>query len=51
MSNDSLVGKYTVMDPEKFAVVKIDVIPKTDSAKYIIQLLDGSGALNRSAAT
>ena len=47
MSNDSLVGKYTVMDPEKFAVVKIDVIPKTDSAKYIIQLLDGSGALKQ----
>lgn len=47
LSNDSLVGKYTVMDPEKFAVVKIDVIPKTDSAKYIIQLLDGSGTLKQ----
>ena len=28
-------------------MVKIDVIPKTDSAKYIIQLLDGSGALKQ----
>lgn len=47
LANDSLVGKYTVMDPEKFAVVKATVIPKTDSSKYIIQLLDGSGAIKQ----
>ena len=41
-SNDSIVGKYTVLDPEKFATVKIH-----DKAKYILQLLDGSNALKQ----
>ena len=46
MSNDSIVGKYTVLDPEKFAVVKIRVKGRSDT-RYIIQLLDGSGALKQ----
>ena len=40
-SNDSIVRKYTVLDPEKFATVKIHVKGKDDKAKYILQLLDG----------
>lgn len=47
MSNDSIVGKYTVLDPEKFATVKIRVEGRTPEAKYIVQLLDGSGALKQ----
>ena len=43
-SNDSIVRKYTVLDPEKFATVKIHVKGKDDKAKYILQLLDGSNA-------
>lgn len=46
-SNDSLVGKYTVYDPEKFATVKIHVKGKDDDAKYILQLLDASGSLKQ----
>ncbi|MDE6446534.1 MAG: Ig-like domain-containing protein [Alistipes sp.] len=45
-SNDSIVGKYTVLDPEKFATVSIDVRAR-DSMRYIIQLLDGSGTLRQ----
>jgi len=46
LSNDSIVGKYTVLAPEKHATVKIDVRGR-DSMRYIIQLLDGSGALKQ----
>ncbi len=46
-SNDSIIGKYTVMDPEKYAVVKINVTGKDPEAKYIIQLLDGNGSLKQ----
>lgn len=46
-SNDSIVGKYTVYDPEQFATVKINVTGKDDRARYIIQLLDGTGALKQ----
>ena len=46
-SNDSIVRKYTVLDPEKFATVKIHVKGKDDKAKYILQLLDGSNALKQ----
>ena len=46
-SNDSIVEKYTVLDPEKFATVKIHVKGKDDKAKYILQLLDGSNALKQ----
>lgn len=46
-SNDSIVGKYTALDPEKFATVKIHVTGKDDKAKYILQLLDGNNALKQ----
>ncbi|MDE5906867.1 MAG: Ig-like domain-containing protein, partial [Alistipes sp.] len=45
-TNDSIVGKYTVLDPEKFAVVKINV-RAPEGRRYIIQLLDGNGALKQ----
>jgi len=45
-SNDSIVGKYTVADPEKYAVVKIRVKGRGDT-RYIIQLLDGNNALKQ----
>ena len=46
-SNDSIIGKYTVLDPEKFATVKIHVAGKDDGSKYILQLLDGNNALKQ----
>lgn len=46
-SNDSIIGKYTVMDPEKYATVKINVLGRDSVAGYIIQLLDGNGALKQ----
>lgn len=45
--NDSIIGKYTVMDPEKMAIVKINVTDKGDGSKYIVQLLDGNGVLKQ----
>ena len=45
-SNDSIVGKYTVLLPEKHASVHIDVRGR-DSMRYIIQLLNGNGALKQ----
>ena len=45
-SNDSIICKYTVLDPEKFATVLIHVKGR-DQTKYIVQLLDGSGALKQ----
>ena len=47
LSNDSIVGKYTVLDPEKFATVKIRVNGRDDGTKYIVQLLDGNNALKQ----
>ena len=46
-SNDSIVGRYTVADPEKFATVRIRVEGRDPGARYIIQLLDGSGAVKQ----
>lgn len=45
-SNDSLVAKYTLNDPEKFAKVIVNVKgnPSVD-AKYIVELLDGRSKL------
>lgn len=45
-TNDSIVGKYTVLDSEKFATVKIDVRGR-EGMQYIVQLLDGSGSLKQ----
>ena len=46
-SNDSIANKYTVYDPEQFAVAKIEVLSRNDGTKYIIQLLDGNGKLQQ----
>lgn len=46
-SNDSIVGKYTALDPENFAVVKIRISGRDDGTKYIVQLLDGAGTLKQ----
>ncbi len=46
-SNDSIVGKYTAFDPEKYATVKINVRGRSDDAKYIVQLLDSGGKLKQ----
>lgn len=45
LSNDSIGGNYTTLDPEKFAVVKIDVTPRDDGSAYIVQLLNSNGSL------
>ena len=41
-SNDSLVGNYTTLDPDKFATVKIQVKARDPQKRYLIQLLNGS---------
>ena len=46
-ANDSIVGKYTVYDPEKFATVKVHVASRDPQMRYIVQLLDGSGSLKQ----
>ncbi len=46
-SNDSIIGKYTALDPEKFATVKIHVKGRDDGTKYIVQLLDGNNSLKQ----
>lgn len=46
-SNDSIVGKYTMINPEKYATVKIHVRGRDEQTKYIIQLLDGNNALKQ----
>lgn len=46
LKNDSLVGVYTVADPEKYATVLIHLkAPDSTDATYIIQLLDGKNKL------
>ena len=47
LSNDSIVGKYKVCNPEDFASVKIRVVGKSDRARYIVQLLDGNGSMKQ----
>ena len=46
-ANDSIVGKYTVYDPEKFATVKVHVASRDPQMRYIVQLLDGNGSLKQ----
>lgn len=46
-SNDSIIGRYTALDPEKFATVKIHVRGRDDGTKYIVQLLDGNNSLKQ----
>lgn len=46
-SNDSIVGNYTTLDPEKYATVKINLTARNDGSAYIVQLLNGSGSLQQ----
>lgn len=46
-ANDSIVGKYTVYDPEKFATVKIHVQSRDPQMTYIVQLLDANGSMKQ----
>ena len=47
LSNDSIVGKYTVLNPEKFATVKVQVKGRDDGSKYIVQLLDENNSMKQ----
>lgn len=42
-TNDSIVGQYTVADPDKYATVKMNVRSSKPEMRYIIQLTNGSG--------
>lgn len=46
-SNDSISGKYTTLDPEKYATVKIQVSARKPGARYIVQLLDEKNTLRQ----
>lgn len=46
-ANDSIVGKYTVYDPEKFATVKIHVQSRDPQMTYIVQQLDANGSMKQ----
>lgn len=46
-SNDSITGKYTTLDPDKFARVKVHVEARDPQQHYIVQLLDEKGALKQ----
>ena len=45
--NDSIVGKYTVADPTKFASLKIRLEGKDPNASYIVQQLNASGQVQQ----
>ncbi len=46
VSNDSLVGLYSISDPEKYATVLVKVVANEQKgAEYTLQLLDGKGKL------
>lgn len=46
-SNDSIVGQYTVADPDKYATVKINVRSSKPQMRYILQLTNSSGAVQQ----
>ncbi len=43
--NDSIVGQYDVIQPEKFATLLLHVEARDPAMRYIVQLLDKSGKL------
>lgn len=45
--NDSIVGQYTVADPDKYATVKINVRSSKPEMRYIVQLTNASGAVQQ----
>ncbi len=51
LSNDSIGGSYTTMDPEKFATIKVNLIPRDNGDTYIVQLLNSSGQMQQEKST
>lgn len=45
LQNDSIGTNYSTLDPEKLAVVKINLTPRKKGFHYIVQLLNGGGKL------
>ena len=45
--NDSITLNLTVADINKFATLKLNVIPRTPDAVYVVQLLNASNSLQR----
>ena len=43
--NDSITVSYKGIDPEKFATFLVNVVGKSDDARYIVQLLNDKGGL------
>ncbi|MDE6139385.1 MAG: Ig-like domain-containing protein [Alistipes sp.] len=46
-SNDSIIGQYTVADPDKYATVKINVRTSKPDMRYIVQLTNSSGSVQQ----
>lgn len=46
-TNDTIRGSFTVMDPDKYATVSVNVKERGDGCKYILQLTNASGALQQ----
>ena len=45
--NDTIIGKYTVYDPAKFAVLKVKLTGQDPQATYVVQQLDASGRMQQ----
>lgn len=45
--NDTIVGRYTIADPEKFAILKVRLEGSDPSKRYIVQQLDAGGKLKQ----
>ena len=45
--NDSIVGSYTISDPEKFATLLLHITAKDPEAEYVVQLLDKNGKVDQ----
>ncbi len=45
--NDSIIGQYTVADPDKYATVKINVRTSNPDMRYIVQLTNSSGSVQQ----
>lgn len=43
--NDTIMSRFTVMDPEKYGRVVLNVKGKTPESTYILQLVDASGRM------
>lgn len=43
--NDTLKSQFTVMDPKNFGTITVNIQGKTDTSKYVLQLIDQGGKL------